>query len=62
MDRTLYEKVEKVKDRFYELYGKEIYTDFTLPETATNDYYEIDALLSAILADIQMDGCDSAEE
>jgi hypothetical protein len=62
MDRTLYEKVEEVKDRFYELYGKDIYTDFTLPEKVTNAYYEINDLLLAILNDIEMEGYDSAEQ
>jgi hypothetical protein len=62
MDRTLYEKVEEVKDKFYELYGKDIYTDFTLPKKVTNDYCEANDLLIAILAEIEMEGYDSAEQ
>lgn len=62
MNGTLYEKVEEVRDTFYELYGKEIYTDFTLPKEVTNAYYKINDLLMAILGDLKMEEYDSAEE
>ena len=62
MDGALYKKVEEVKDIFYELYGKDVYTDFNLPDKVTAAYYEINDLLIAILNEIEMGGYDSIEE
>jgi TfoX/Sxy family transcriptional regulator of competence genes len=62
MDGTLYKKVEEVKDRFYELYGKEVYTNFNLSDKVTAAYYEINDLLIAILNEIEMGGYDGIEE
>ena len=62
MNGALYKKIEEVKDRFYEHYGKEIYTNFNLSDEVTSAYYEINDLLIAILNEIEMAGWDSAEE
>ena len=62
MGWALYKKVEEVQNRFYELYGKDVFTNFNLPEEVTNAYYEINDMLITILADIEQEGYDSVEE